>query len=381
METASFSAKENIKNNARTPIESTNDDQFKSRKRITKEFLKSLLRSDIKLYYCTPTLNDILYLHYKGFDCIENLEEFDQLKVLYLEGNCISRIENLSNKSQLRALYLQENLISRIENLEFLESLTTLNLSDNFVATIEGLDKNTELESLQLKRNKIGVNGLSDLTHLSRLGKLASLDVSNNFIDCDPEAYLQVLEGCPKLAVLYMMNNPICNKIANYRKTLVARLKGLKYLDDRPVFPEERVFAEAFYFHGIEAERRAREEWKRQEEERHWRNHEAFKAMLNSARQNREASESNAPNEQSGPVESVQSTQAVHTESLHTSHLETYYSKTEGDSERLADSMEQVDDGSVEKERKSEGNMNDSMSVSEEAKETKSVNTDFEALD
>ena len=35
-------------------------------KRITKEFLKKLLRSDFKMYYSTPSLNDQLYLHYKG---------------------------------------------------------------------------------------------------------------------------------------------------------------------------------------------------------------------------------------------------------------------------------------------------------------------------
>ena len=36
-------------------------------KRITKDFLKKLLRSDFKLYYSTPELNDHLYLHYKGY--------------------------------------------------------------------------------------------------------------------------------------------------------------------------------------------------------------------------------------------------------------------------------------------------------------------------
>jgi dynein assembly factor 1, axonemal len=50
-------------------------------KRITKEFLKKLLKSDFKFYYTTPYLNDCLYLHYKGFNKIENLEEFTGLKV------------------------------------------------------------------------------------------------------------------------------------------------------------------------------------------------------------------------------------------------------------------------------------------------------------
>lgn len=34
---------------------------------ISKAFLKKLVRSDFRTYYTTPELNDILYLHYKGF--------------------------------------------------------------------------------------------------------------------------------------------------------------------------------------------------------------------------------------------------------------------------------------------------------------------------
>ena len=41
---------------------------------ISKEFLKKLCRSDFRQYYSTPALNDILYLHYKGFEKIDNLQ-------------------------------------------------------------------------------------------------------------------------------------------------------------------------------------------------------------------------------------------------------------------------------------------------------------------
>ena len=385
---AQFDSKENVSQNIAHIKQETENDQLKSRKRITKEFIKKLLRSDIKLYYTTPSLNDILYLHYKGFDAIENLEDFDQLKVLYLEGNCISKIENLSNKPVLRAVYLQENMIAKIENMEHLESLITLNLNDNFVATVENLEKNLELESLQLKRNKIGVNGLSDLIQLSRIKKLASLDLSNNFIDGEGEDFLKILESCSNLAVLYIMNNPICNKIPNYRKTLVARLKNLKYLDDRPVFPEDRIFSEAFYYHGIEAERKAREDWKKEEEEKHWRNHRAFQEMLNSARgipvpipvpvaDNQETN-----NEETSKKSIDISAKAIASDSIHTSHLETYYSKTEEESQNLNATSEVNHDGSIHESVKgSETNLNDSLSVNDSIKETKSLTTDFDTLD
>ena len=371
--------KENLDTNLPTqPVQQ--DDQLKTRKRITKEFLKKLLRSDIKQYYCTPALNDILYLHYKGFDAIENLEEFTELKVLYLEGNCISKIENLANKDKVRALYLQENLINKIENVEYLDSLITLNLNDNFIMTIENLEKNVELESLQLKRNKIGVNGLSDILHLSRLKRLCSLDISNNFIDGESDDFLSILESCQSLAVLYLFGNPICNKISNYRKTLIAKLKNLKYLDDRPVFPEDRIFAEAFYFHGIEAERKAREDWKKQEEEKHWRNHQAFKEMLFANRQRNQAQEHVAHPDQNSSIN--ESTNTNREESAHTSNLETYYTKTEETSGILKDSSEANHDNSIqESEKDSDLNLNDSLSVSNSVKETRSETNDLDALD
>ena len=40
--------------------------EIDNKKRITKDFLKKMLRSDIKHYYTTPVLNETLYMHYKG---------------------------------------------------------------------------------------------------------------------------------------------------------------------------------------------------------------------------------------------------------------------------------------------------------------------------
>jgi dynein assembly factor 1 len=67
----------------------------------------------------------------------------------------------------------------------------------------------------------------------------------------------------PSLAVLYLTGNPVCKKIANYRKTIIAAIPTLKYLDDRPVFEDDRIYAEAFARGGITEEREARKEWNR----------------------------------------------------------------------------------------------------------------------
>ena len=47
--------------------------------------------------YSTPSLNDTLHLHFKGYRSIENLEAYTGLKVLWLNSNGLSKIENISH--------------------------------------------------------------------------------------------------------------------------------------------------------------------------------------------------------------------------------------------------------------------------------------------
>lgn len=113
---------------------------------------------------------------------------------------------------------------------------------------------------------------------------ISVLDISDNKI-ADEDIVDEILVKMPALSVLYLQNNDVTKNIKNYRKTLIVKLPNLKYLDDRPVFPEERRFAEAFHKGGIELEREERAKFKKEQEDEHLRNHYAFRDMIERYRQ------------------------------------------------------------------------------------------------
>lgn len=74
--------------------------------RCTRKWILDFFKKNWKQYYRTFELNEKLYFHYKGFERIENMDLFPELKCLYWEGNGVQRIRGLETNTQLIALYL-----------------------------------------------------------------------------------------------------------------------------------------------------------------------------------------------------------------------------------------------------------------------------------
>ncbi len=162
----------------------------------------------------------------------------------------------------------QQNCISAIEGLAGCTSLQTLILGDNRV-TFEGVAQVLEVPSitcLDLQNNSIddpAVGGVC-VAPLPPTDTHARTDVPPPCVShacacmrpARPVLYcsvlglfmqvLEILVQLPAIAVLYLQGNSCVKKIPYYRKVVIARMPHLKYLDDRPVFEDERLRAEAW---------------------------------------------------------------------------------------------------------------------------------------
>ncbi|KAL0487888.1 dynein assembly factor DNAAF1 [Acrasis kona] len=253
--------------------------------RISVELIKSLCK-DQNLFQ-TPYLNDKLFLHYKGFKKIENLEIYTELKALWLEGNAIQRIENLEAQDKIRCLYLQQNVIRKIEGLDHMIDLQTLNLSGNQIKTIENLSECKKITTLNLSHNQI--QDIQDLYELETLTEIHSLDLSFNEIDDD--TVIALLMKLPKLGVLHLRGNPVVEKIPHYRKTLLVNLPQLHYLDESPVTEDERRAANAWVRGGPKLEQEERRRIQEEKLKKHKENLIAYKKQYSAAKQRREQNE------------------------------------------------------------------------------------------
>jgi dynein assembly factor 1 len=228
--------------------------------------------------YQRPELNETLELQYKGFGKIENLHHYYNIHALFLEQNSIVFIEGLDELHKLKCLYLAKNRICKIDNISHLSNLCHLDLSHNPIEKIEGLKGLTNLKIF--KATHCRIEQLENCEGLRECQSIESLDIKHNQIQATDEVPAFFGRVLPDLQCLYYTGNPGARTIKQYRKRCIGALKKLKYLDERPIFEDERATSEAFCTGGSEAEklkraeiheRNARKEEDEREEDLAWR--------------------------------------------------------------------------------------------------------------
>ncbi|KPI85136.1 hypothetical protein ABL78_5796 [Leptomonas seymouri] len=113
----------------------------------------------------------------------------------------------------------------------------------------------SSLRTLNVAGNRLET--FEDCVGLLAFKALTVLDLSHNNI-LDGEALLLILERLPRLESLKLSGNPLVRTLPRYRKRLLSRCKKLLYLDDRPVFPEERRLVTAWARAGDDGEEKER---------------------------------------------------------------------------------------------------------------------------
>ena len=74
--------------------------------KLTMRFLRELVKKEPKKYYRTPYLNDKLFLHFKGFHYIRNMEQFTDLKCVYFESNGLRSLKGLEENRMMMSLFV-----------------------------------------------------------------------------------------------------------------------------------------------------------------------------------------------------------------------------------------------------------------------------------
>ncbi|KAJ8537449.1 hypothetical protein ON010_g13148 [Phytophthora cinnamomi] len=158
-----------------------------------------------------------------------------------------------------------------------------------------------------------------DIAHILELPSLSVLDIQSNRInDVD---IVDILAQLPNLKVLYLQGNEVVKHIKQYRKTLVYRCRKLKYLDDRPVFDDERRRVEAWgkaleasngdMKAAQEAERQEMDTIRREKKERDEQNFLYFEQMMIEGRRKRREEEERKCKEAQNPESEEQPTEEI----------------------------------------------------------------------
>jgi dynein assembly factor 1, axonemal len=74
----------------------------------------------------------------------------------------------------------------------------------------------------------------------------------------DPLSIVPFFSQLSTVTCLYLAGNPAVRLVSHYRREMTVKMPGLYYLDDKPIFEDDRLIAEAFARGGKEEEVRVK---------------------------------------------------------------------------------------------------------------------------
>lgn len=216
--------------------------------------------------YRTPELNEKLYLHHFGFPTItSHITPYCCCRVLYLSHNAISDLSPLAPLTQLDSLFISNNTLTTLETLPCLPLLRLLDVSHNTLREMHTMTPQTQLETLLVSHNH--VKNIHDIC--VSFPALTSLDLGYNQIPSLEMVEQALAERSTILATLVLLGNPAqrlsSQSNSHYRKRIINFFSGLRFLDEYPIFLEERRVAEAFGVGGREEEEKMKRQIKAEE--------------------------------------------------------------------------------------------------------------------
>lgn len=104
------------------------------------------------------------------------------------------------------------------------------------LASLEGLEDCTALSTLLCSDNHL--ESAEDIAIITQCASLHTIDLRRNDLT-DLNGVLSVLARLPQLKCVYLQGNPLVDD-PTYRRNVLSTLSGLTYLDDLPIFDNER---------------------------------------------------------------------------------------------------------------------------------------------
>lgn len=247
-----------------------------------------------------------LFLQQNCLTRIENLSCCPELTYLDFSENNISRIEGLEGLRKLSSFKIARNRLTSISDILELTScpsLTNVDVSyNNLGLSNSKSDSNssqlqkasrstsptsttknqldcesnrgkcllvdtwdtscqTQQSSVDLSSNG-KVDELGDCLSAARMSTGGKMETTSTQVRSDAPTtpigaeFVECFKCLPQLASLYMMGNPVTEQILQYRRTMIANISGLKFLDDRPVKQVDKEAAIAWFIGGENEERK-----------------------------------------------------------------------------------------------------------------------------